>query len=186
MQSIKIKDIMVPTSEYTTVSADATLYEAVKILGNAQAEFNQTKNKHRAILVLENDGRVVGKLSQIDVLRALEPGYRDISPTAEIKHWALSKETISKMMEDLQLWQRPLEDICKKSSRICVRDIMYTPAEGEYVNQQASLDEAIHQLVIGRHQSLLVIEDESVTGILRLTDVFNSLIQVINECEIEQ
>lgn len=183
MQSLKVKDIMVPTIEYSTVSEDASLYEAIKILGRAQAEFSQAENKHRAILVLDSAGKVVGKLSHIDVLRGLEPGYRDVKPPAEIKHWALSKETISNMMKDLQLWQRPLEDICKKSGRIYVRDVMYSPAEGEYVSQQASLDEAIHQLVIGHHQSLLVVEDNNVTGILRLTDVFSSLIQIIDQCE---
>jgi len=184
MQSLKVKDIMVPTSEYTTVSEDASLFEAIKILGEAQAEFSQEKNKHRAVLVLDTEDRVVGKLSQIDVLRGLEPGYRDVEPSAELKHWALSKETITNMMQDLQLWQKPLKDICKKSGRIYVRDIMYTPAEGEYVSQQASLDEAIHQLVIGHHQSLLVVENNNVTGILRLSDVFSSLIQIINQCEI--
>lgn len=184
MQSVKVKDIMVPTSEYTTVSKDATLYDALKILGNALAEFTKSKNKHRAVLVLDSEGRVVGKLSQIDVLRGLEPGYREVKPPAELKHWALSKETITNMMKDLHLWQRPLEDICKKSDSIYVRDIMYTPAEGEYVNQQASLDEAIHQFVVGHHQSLLVVEDNTVTGILRLTDVFNSLVKIVNECKI--
>ncbi len=184
MESLKVKDIMVPTSEYNTISKDASLYEAIKVLGNAQAEFNQTKNKHRAILVLDSEDRVVGKLSQIDVLRGLEPGYRNVKPPTEIKHWALSKETITNMMKDLQLWQMPLKDICKKSGSIYVRDIMYTPAEGEYVSQQASLDEAIHQLVMGHHQSLLVVEDNNVTGILRLTDVFSSLIEIVNQCEI--
>ncbi len=184
MRSIKVKDIMVPASEYTTISKDATLNKAIKTLGDAQVDFNQAKNKHRAILVLDDENRVVGKLSQIDVLRGLEPRYRDVKPPAELKHWALSKETTTKMMEDLQLWQKPLEDVCKKSNRINVRDIMHTPAEGEYVSQQASLDEAIHQLVIGQHQSLLVVEDSNVIGILRLSDVFSSLIQVINQCEI--
>ena len=36
---------------------------------------------------------------------------------------------------------------------------MYTPAEGEFVSQDASLDEAIHQFVLGKHQSLLVIDN---------------------------
>ncbi|WP_136806440.1 HPP family protein [Desulfosediminicola flagellatus] len=183
MQSLKVKDIMVPTSEYTTISKDATLHEAIIILGNAQVEFNQAKNRHRAILVLDSEGQVVGKLSQIDVIRGLEPGYRDVKPPAELKHWALSKETIANMMKDMQLWQKPLEDICKKSDRIYVRDLMYTPAEGEYVSQDATLDEAVHQLVIGHHQSLLVVEDNNVTGILRLTDVFSSLVQVVKQCE---
>lgn len=80
--------------------------------------------------------------------------------------------------------ETPVKDICMKSVRIYVRDIMYTPAEGEYVSQQASLDEAIHQLVIGHHQSLLVVEDNNVTGILKLTDVFSALVQIINQCEV--
>lgn len=186
MQSLKVKDIMVPTSEYTTISKDATLYEAIQVLANAQVEFKNAENRHRAILVLDSEDRVVGKLSQIDVIRGLEPGYRDVKPPAELNHWALSKETITNIMKDMQLWQKPLEDICKKSNRIYVRDLMYTPAEGEYVNQSATLDEAIHQLVIGHHQSLLILEDNNVTGILRLTDVFNSLAQVVNQCEIEK
>lgn len=185
MKSLKVEDIMVPTSEYTTVNVDTSLYEAIKILENAQVEFNQEKNKHRAVLVLDSDNRVVGKLGYIDVLRGLEPGYRDVKPPAELKHWALSQETISRMMKDLNLWQKPLKDICRKSTSIFVRDIMYTPAEGEYVSQQASLDEAIHQLVIGHHQSLLVVENGNVTGILRLTDVFRSLAEIVNQCEIE-
>ncbi len=184
MKTVKVNDIMVPISEYSTVSMDATLYEAIKVLANAQAEFNLEKCKHRAVLVLDGENKVVGKLGHIDVVRGLEPGYREIKAPAELKHWALSKENITKMMEDLNLWQKPLEDICKKSTRIHVRDIMYTPAEGEYVSQQASLDEAIHQLVIGHHQSLLVVEDNNVTGILRLTDVFKSLTEIINQCEI--
>jgi CBS domain-containing protein len=183
MQSHKVKDIMVPTSEYTTISKDSTLYEAIKILGSAQVEFSQARSRHRALLVLDNENRVVGKLSQIDVIRGLEPGYLNVKPPAELKHWALSQKTITNMLKDMQLWQKPLKDICKKSNTIYVRDIMHTPAEGEYVSQDATLDEAIHQLVIGHHQSLLVVEDNNVTGILRLTDVFNAVSQVVNQCE---
>lgn len=184
MKSLKVKDIMISTSEYNTISKDATLHEAIVILGNAQDEYNQARSRHRAILVLNNEDLVIGKLSQIDVIRGLEPGYRDVKPPAELKHWALSKETITNMMKDMQLWHHPLEDICKKSDRIYVRDIMYTPAEGEYVNQDATLDEAVHQLVIGHHLSLLVVENNNVIGILRLTDVFSSLVQVLNQCEV--
>ncbi len=175
---------MVPLAEYATVHQDATLYEAVMALEKAQAKFDQARYMHRAILVLDNDNRVVGKLSQIDVIRGLEPGYRNTETPSEIKHWGLSKQAVATMMKDLQLWQTPLEDICKKAGLINVRDIMYTLDEGEYVSQDASLDEAIHQFVMGKHQSLLVIDNNSVIGILRLTDVFSTLIQIVSRCEL--
>ena len=40
MDDYRVKDLMVPLSEYATVSEDATLYEAVAELEKAQEEFN--------------------------------------------------------------------------------------------------------------------------------------------------
>jgi CBS domain-containing protein len=59
---------------------------------------------------------------------------------------------------------------------------MYTPTKGEYIPESASLDIAIHQLVIGRHQSLLVIHKEKIVGILRLTDVFAAVFHKMKQC----
>jgi signal-transduction protein with cAMP-binding, CBS, and nucleotidyltransferase domain len=39
------------------------------------------------------------------------------------------------------------------------------------------LDEAIHHLIMGHHQSLLVKRDDQIVGILRLTDVFSAVFQ---------
>jgi CBS domain-containing protein len=61
---------------------------------------------------------------------------------------------------------------------------MYTLTEGEYVREDATLDEAIHQLVIGHHQSLLVTRGEEIVGILRLSDVFREICNMIKECHI--
>jgi hypothetical protein len=78
VKSFLMKDLMVPLSEYATVTEDATLYEAVLALEAAQENFEDkhTRYCHRAILILDKDGHVIGKLSQLDVLRALEPKYR--------------------------------------------------------------------------------------------------------------
>lgn len=184
LESLHVKDIMVPIAEYATVSQDATLSEAIMALEKAQAALDQARYKHRAILVLDNENQVVGKLSQLDVIRGLEPGYREAVSGTEVRNWALSKDILETMFKDRQLWQKPLKDICKKASQIHVRDIMYTPAKGEYVSQDASLNEAIHQLVMGHHQSLLVCDDNKVIGILRLSDVFSALIQIIHQCEL--
>ncbi|MGC8719330.1 MAG: CBS domain-containing protein, partial [Thermodesulforhabdaceae bacterium] len=59
-----------------------------------------------------------------------------------------------------------------------------TPVEGEFVEIDASLNEAIHKFVIGQHQSLLVLDKGEIVGVLRLSDVFMEVAQMIKQCEI--
>ena len=56
MKTYKIEDLMVPLSEYATVTVGATLFDAVLALEKAQGEFDQTKYRHRAVLVLDKKG----------------------------------------------------------------------------------------------------------------------------------
>ena len=179
-----VKDIMVPLAEYATVSRDASLYEAVVALEKAQENYNQSQYTHRAVLVYDDQQRIVGKLSQDDVLRALEPKYKKVSDMKSITRTGYSVEFITSIMEGQGLWEDPLANICGKAARIKVSSIMYTPAEGEYVKEEASLAQAIHQLIMGRHQSLLVTRDGEVVGILRLTDAFAAVCAMIKTCRI--
>ena len=59
---------------------------------------------------------------------------------------------------------------------------MYNPTEGEYVTEDTTLEVAIHQLIVGRHQSLLVTRNRDIVGILRLTDVFREIAIKVAAC----
>ena len=124
-------------------------------LEKAQEAFHEEKYRHRAILVYDQNKKIVGKVSQMDVLRALEPRYKDLGESS-MTRFGFSKTFLKSMMEHFRLWEKPLEEICKKAADLKVKDVMYTPSEGEYVREDASINEAIHQLVMGHHQSLLV------------------------------
>ena len=183
MQQMKIKDLMVPLKEYATVSQDASLFEAVMALEEAQKKITEGY-KHRAILALDKDGNVVGKVSQLDVLRGLEPKYNEIGDVKSLSKWGLTEKFIQSMMKHYELWEKPLDDICTKAAELKVKDVMYKPKEGEYVSQDATVDAAIHQLIVGHHQSLLVTEGNKIVGILRLTDVFKAVCERIKTCNI--
>jgi CBS-domain-containing membrane protein len=184
MKTRKVKDLMVPLAEYATVNEEASLHAAVLALEEAQKRFRQDRYKHRAILVLDKSKHVVGKLSQLDVLKGLEGGYKKMGDFKGISHTGFSTEFIKSMVDKYDLWKKPLEDICRRSPHIKVKDIMYTPTEGEYVHQEATLDQALHQLVVGHHQSLLVTKDgKEIVGILRLTDVFQEVCEMIKVCQ---
>jgi CBS domain-containing protein len=178
-----VKDLMVPLSEYATVPDDATLIEAVKALKKAQAEFDQSRDRHRAILVYDKKKKIVGKVSQLDILRALEPKYDQMGDSNPLARYGLSRFGFSPrfmktMMKQFQLWEKDMEESCKSAAGLKVKDIMYAPTEGEYVEDTSSLSVAINQLLLGHHQSLLVTHEKEIVGILRLTDVFREVVNV--------
>jgi CBS domain-containing protein len=184
VKSYKVKDLMVPLSEYATVTENATLYDAVLALEEAQENFEDkhTRYRHRAILMLDKNGKVVGKLSQLDVLRALEPKYQDMIQGQGSQRFGFTKKFMQSMLEDYSLFANPLDDICRKAGEQPVNKFMHTPTEGEYISEDASLEVAIHQLIMGQHQSLLVTRDDKIVGILRLTDVFAAVFHKMKEC----
>ena len=76
-----------------------------------------------------------------------------------------------------------MENICQKAAKMKVESFMTKLTEGEFIDLGASLDQAIHLLVMGHHQSLLVKKEGTVVGVLRLTDVFASVFHVLKTCE---
>ncbi len=181
MQNITVKDFMLPIDEYATVRDDASLYEAVKALEKAQKDFNRERHlyHHRAILVYDKNKKIIGKISQLDVLKALEPRYRDMGDFSAISRAGLSVEFIKSIMDRHDLFQRSFTEMCMIASDRRVKDIMYTPGSDEYVKESDSLGHAIHHLIMGHHQSLLVTRDKDIVGILRLTDVFNEVFKTM-------
>ncbi len=187
MKRYLVKDLMVLRDEYAVIKDNATIFEAVKALETAQQEFDQTRYRHRAVLVEDENGHIVGKLGQHDILRALEPGYEDIkSKSSAVAHLGFSKRFIESMIENYRLFDKPLEKICEKAGQQNVRKYTHVPSEGEYIEEEASLDLAIHLLVLGHHQSLLVTRGEEIIGILRLTDVFAAIFHSMEECFADQ
>lgn len=187
MKTISAKDLMVPLSEYATVSQEGTLWDAVSALQKAQEELDTSRYKylHRAVLVYDENKRIVGKIGQLDVLEALEPKYGKIGIPRSVSGTGFSTDFIRSMLDKYSLLKQPLRDICTKAAKLKVKTFMHIPTEGEYVEESSSLDEAIHLLVIGRHQSLLVTnKQEEIVGILRLTDVFRYIWEEMRQCEV--
>ena len=73
LDSKRVKDVMLPLSEYAVVSEDATLREALLALEEAQRELPPGRQPHRAVLVVDRDKNIVGKAGQLTFLKALEP-----------------------------------------------------------------------------------------------------------------
>jgi CBS domain-containing protein len=184
MKSKTVQEFMVPIEEYATVGKDDTLIDAVMALEKAQMEFDQTRYRHRAILVLDESNHVIGKISQHDVIKALEPHYQKISSQGQgaLNRFGLSDLFIKAAMEEYSFWDKPLQNLCEKAVRQKVKDFMYMPSQGEFVDENATMDEAIHRLVIGEHHSLLITKGNEIIGVLRLVDVFEMVFNELKRC----
>ena len=179
MRTITIGELMVPLKEYATVSKEATLREAILALEKAQMSLDPSRHKHRAILVLDESGNVVSKITMKNILIALEPNYGKVEGTGILERSGYSPDLIRSMLENSSLWAEPLQFFSERAAKLKVGDLIYAPSEDEYIDENATLGEAIHQLIMYPFLSLLVTSGEAVVGILRLSDVFTKVCDII-------
>jgi len=184
MKTYRVKEMMISLKEYETVSEDANLLEAVMALEKAQEGLDQTGYWHRAILVFDRNGNIVGKVSQHDILIALEKNYKELfkKEKGALSRFGLSNMFVKYAMEEYNLWDKPLDHLCRKAIQRNVKDFMYTPTEGEFIDENETMNNAVHKLIIGKHHSLLVTQKGKITGVLRLSDVFETITDAIKEC----
>ena len=172
MKTIVVKDLMVPLEGYATVPQEATLREAVLALEKAQMALDPSRYKHRAILVLDESGKVVSKITMKNILIVLEPNYGKVEGIEVLERSGYSPDLIKSMLEDSALWAEPLQFVRERATKLKVSEFIQAPSEGEYIDENATLGEAIHQLIVYPYHSLLVTSGDEVVGILRLSDVF--------------
>jgi len=180
MKTIPVKDLIVPLDEYATVCEDSSLADAIQALERAQQDFDHTKYRHRAILVLDSKGQPIGKIGQLDALRALEPKYKEIQEEntgSSFRHF--SRMFLKSMIENYSLFDGSLAELKENAAKINVKEFMHNLSTDECIDEKAFLDEAVHTLIMGHHQSLLVSRGEIIIGILRLTDVFSAVFQTL-------
>lgn len=184
METYLVEDLMVPLAEYATVSLESTLQEAVLALEKAQEEFDQSKYRHRAILVLDKKGKVIGRLNHLDALKALIPEYNSHMGTERLGKFGFSNSFIRKLHQQRLQRAIPLEQLCKNARKFQVAKYMRAHEESEFIHYQASITTAIHQLIQENLRSLLVAKGGEIIGILRLTDIFSVVYHTMTRPEV--
>ncbi len=183
MKCYLVKDLMVPISEYATVPEAATLFEAVLALEKAQEQCQQSRYSHRAVLILDKNKRVIGKLSQMDFLCALEPRDADLDQIRKFNQFGFTRKAVALQQEEYLKKSPPILDVYSTAAKLKVTDFMQRPAEGEYVDENTSVDMTLHQLTAGSNLSLLVTRGKEIVGVLRLVDVFAAVFHAMKESE---
>lgn len=186
MQSLTAKDLMVPKDEYARITADATLSQAALALDEAQKSEQRadpTRHRDRAILVVDKNGKILGKLTMLDVLQGLVPRHDRVVGAAASSRAAArvgsARLIIESMNRETGLWNKPLSNLVEKASSVKVRRLLRPVDVGETIDEEAPFDAALHQLIMGRFQSLLVTRNGEIVGILRLIDVYDRISRLL-------
>ncbi|MEE4240858.1 MAG: CBS domain-containing protein [Desulfopila sp.] len=173
MKDYRVKDLMVPISEYATVKVGTSLIDALLVLEKAQEAYTTSKYQHRAILVLDEDDKVVGKISQLRAIKAIEGQYCYTEELDQLRQFKFSNTYIARLRDSYRLNSEVVNtDTLKKIAAKKVEEFMQMPTPGEYIAEDSNLDMAIHRLAAETHLGLLVTRGEKIVGILRISDVF--------------
>lgn len=175
-----VKDYTVPVDKFPRLSDSATFAEAVLALDKAQEEFASGKREQRIMLVFDNDNKIVGKLSPLDVVRGLEPDF-DKLVDAQASSFISSGYVIDAMKDHALLWSTPLDDLCSSAGKIKVRDFIRKPSASQIIEAGETLNLAFHRFVLFRHDSLFVMDGQKLVGLLRFSDVYREIARRIKE-----
>lgn len=151
---IPVKDVMVPLSDYSTISENATIKEAIAAL---RASFHRSVGSwhgHQSLIVLNNEGELVGLLTLRSLLVTL--GIKDLAEDIWIK---------------AETWSWYFLNRLREQAGVRVKDVM-RPIEVATVNAFDDVLKASFTFFIHQVNSLPVLENKKVVGILRTIDVF--------------
>jgi len=179
--AIGVADIMVPLEEYAVVDEDATVVDALRALQSSQEKLDVGRAPHRAILVRDRRGTIVGKLHHFAFLRALVPEKKARATQDIFDRAGVDDDLRDSSMRMLDFLTGDLLDLCERARSVAVRDVCTYATVG--IDEGASLADAIP--IFLRHQtlSLLVTRHGRTVGILRLSDLFDELSRQIMQGE---
>jgi CBS-domain-containing membrane protein len=136
-------------------------------------------HRHRAVLVVDDTGEIVGKVGHFAFLKGLEPAYQQMGDWDAMSRAGLSGDFVRSVVDTHRLWHQSAAQLRQRVAKTTVGEIM-RPV-GESVSADAPLTDAIHFFVVYQTLSLLVREGGRVSGILRLSDVYRRVCDFLRE-----
>jgi CBS domain containing-hemolysin-like protein len=153
----KVKDIMTSVAEYSSVSADSTVGEAISVLKNSFCPNNRGHcHGHRTVLVLENN-KPTGILTFRTLLTAIEPRFM------KVDQWAVPV-----------FWEGLFTERCREEAGKKVREIM-TPITLVALTVEDTIIKAVHAMIKHKLGTLPVVDGNKLVGMIRTNEIFNEI-----------
>lgn len=160
----RVIDIMVPLKEFTTLTEDRTVQEAVgQLKDNFSPEVTTSRlmvTLHRSILVLDNSGKARGTLTIADLLKGIMPAYLSAPKPA------MADSIIYSPMFWTGMFTKDVKLLASKKIKDVMSEAPLT------IDGDSNLMEAAHMILSHGVTRLCVEKDGEVVGVIRKQDLF--------------
>ncbi|MGD9369508.1 MAG: CBS domain-containing protein, partial [Desulfobacteraceae bacterium] len=167
----KVRDIMIHIDDYSKVSVDDTIKDAVSTLMHSFTKFISSgrimETGHRSLLVFDHDSNVAGILSIMDLIRALRPAYLSASKPS----------TADSMQYSPMFWEGLFTTQAKALAQRKVGDIMSDVVR--QVDQNMNLMEAADVMFTSQIRRMIVTDRKTVVGVVREQEIFFEIANII-------
>ncbi len=168
-----VREVMIPIADYTTLNQESSIGEAiVKLRESFFATVSTSRimeTGHRSILVFDDQGKIIGILAIIDLLRAIMPGYLS----------APKPSTADSIQYSPMFWSGMFKREVIRLASKKIKDVM-SPAPLT-INANANLMETAHIMITNNERRLAVIQTGKVVGVIREQDLFFEIDRILKE-----
>lgn len=173
IQEKKVSDIMIPIYDYPTVSSEATLRDALRILSELwHPQDNRARSgRNRVVIIMDNEP--VGTFGIEELLDAIEPKYTK---------GAILGMKMSNLIPFAVFWEGLLTEKCREIANSKASDYM-TPFEF-FIDVDDPLLRASYTMVKNKIDSVAVRRNGRLVGIVRSYDIFREVYNLISPGEI--
>jgi CBS domain-containing protein len=161
----EVKDLMIPLEDYPHIPYWFTLRQAMAIVREAAIKF-EGAFEPRAVLVFDEKYQLMGILTLRDIIRGLEPKF-------------LQESSLVKMDPNLTVLMSGdlLGPNMKASSQRPVSEVM-SPIQVT-VEGSAPITKALYLMIKENVGLMPVIQADKVAGMIRLSDLFNKIAELV-------
>lgn len=180
IEKLRIGDIMIAIDDYPCIGPDATLSETMLKMERSCLEVAGRRSLPRVLLVMDDDGHLLGTVRRRDIMHGLEPRHLASQPLNYRKK--LFDVSVDPNLAELS-YDKTVRGIREQATRP-VREVM-RPIEVA-IETGDHIIKAIYEM-FGYGLSLLpVLEQGRVVGLVRSVELFRELSYIVLGEEIEK
>ena len=177
----KVKDLMIPISDYSITSPDRTLQEAILDMRKKYCQVDEsqecTESGHRTGLVMIDD-KLVGIIDFQSIMRALMPEIAG-KLSDKLAALGLSIAFAEADASDLDEAKAGFKERVLQNAGTKVGDIMLK-LRG-HIDADAKVLEALKSMYRNKVTVLPVFEGDKIVGVLRDSDLFLATANILND-----
>ncbi len=165
------RDIMILADNYTSISADASIKEALEAVMKSMDGYISSSRLiytvHRSVLVFEEDHTMAGVLSVRSLIESLRPAYLT----------AAKRSMADSIQYSPMFWSGLFTTQARKLAEKTVREIMNSSFIR--VDKNTNLMEVVDLMTQNRVRRVIVMDEDRVLGVVREQELFYELANIM-------